>query len=404
MDTAKNAKYRSKFIFSWVLILILVIPWGGKPGQVSAQASAGSLSYIVQGKEVSRLAGLVEKYGGTVTSRLEIIRGVGALLSPEAAASLKNEPGVIAVISNDRMEANGRPDPSSNMQVNGSSIPATDYPDVVGAQAVWKQGVNGANVTVAVVDTGLGWHPGLFKGVNGKPNGRIVGWKDFVEDQSHPVDPNGHGTHVAGVIANSQVGADGEWNGVAPGVSLVGVRVADEKGVATYERVIQGIQWIVDHQAELQIRVLNFSMSAAVQSPYWADPVNQALTAAWEKGIVVVTAAGNQGPKALSVGVPGNDPYLITVGAFTDAYTPSDWKDDYIPAFSSAGPTRDGFIKPDLVAPGGHIVSTMLPSSYLARNNPDNRVAGQYFTMAGTSQSAAAVSGIAARRGGRRRR
>ena len=131
------------------------------------------------------------------------------------------------------------------------------------------------------------------------------------------------------VIANSEKGADDEWNGVAPGVDLIAIRVADEHGYATYEKVLQGVQWAVDHQAEYNIRIINFSMSAPVRSPYWGDPINQALMFAWYKGIVVVTASGNTGPEALTVGVPGNNPYLITVGAYTDAYTPGDWTDDW---------------------------------------------------------------------------
>ena len=103
------------------------------------------------------------------------------------------------------------------------------------------------------------------------------------------------------MIANSQIGADGEWNGVAPGVDLVGIRVADKDGYATYENVIQGIQWAVEHQEEYNIRVINFSMSAPVRSPYWGDPINQALMFAWYKGMVVVTAAGNTGPEAFQL-------------------------------------------------------------------------------------------------------
>jgi serine protease AprX len=201
---------------------------------------------------------------------------------------------------------------------------------------------------------------------------------------------------VAGIIANSQVGSDGEWDGVAPGVMLVGVRVLDEDGYGTYERVIQGIQWVINHKASLHIRVMNLSLVSPAQSAYWADPLNQAAMAAWQAGIIVVAAAGNGGPNPMTVGVPGNNPYIITAGAFTDNYTPYEWDDDYIADFSAAGPTLDGFVKPDLVAPGAHMVSTMLPSAELAQNHQVNQVTPHYFSMAGTSQAAAVVSGIAA--------
>jgi serine protease AprX len=249
---------------------------------------------------------------------------------------------------------------------------------------------------VAIVDTGLGWHPGIYTDVNGRFCTRIVAWVDFVDGHWLPRDPNGHGTHIAGIIGNTQKDAGGQWDGVAPGVNLVGVRVLDREGVGTYERVIQGIQWVVAHKDQYNIRVMNLSLISPVQSPYWADPLNQAVMQAWAAGIIVVVASGNSGPGAMSVGVPGNNPYVITVGAFTDNYTPLDWNDDYIAPFSSAGPTLDGFVKPDVVAPGAHIVSTMMPLSYLERHHEANRITPFYFSMAGSSQATAVVSGIAA--------
>ena len=141
---------------------------------------------------------------------------------------------------------------------------------------------------------------------------------------------------------------------------------------------------------------MNLSLVSPVQSPYWADPMNQAVMKAWASGIVVVVAAGNDGPDPMTVGVPGNNPYVITVGAFTDNYTPDDWSDDYIAPFSAAGPTLDGFVKPDVVAPGGHIVSTMMNNSYLTKKHQANKIGAHYFEMAGTSQAAAVVSGVAA--------
>jgi serine protease AprX len=267
---------------------------------------------------------------------------------------------------------------------------------VIGADVVWDQEVVGSGVTVAVVDTGMSKHRGLIRNIRGRLTGRLLAWVDFVDGHKIPFDPNGHGTHVTGIIANSQVGADGEWNGVAPGVRLVAVRVLDKYGQGTYEDVIQGIQWVVAHKDRYRIRVMNLSLVSHVQSPYWADPLNQAVMRAWAEGITVVVAAGNEGPGSMTIGVPGNNPYVITVGAFTDNYTPDDWGDDYVAPFSAAGPTLDGFVKPDVVAPGAHIISTMLPGSYLARMHIANRETNQYFSMAGTSQAAAVVSGLAA--------
>ncbi len=357
-----------------------------------ASSTSAQVSYIVQGTSTDQVIVLAQKYQGVVTSRLDIINGAGILLSPQAADLLRTEKGIRAVTLNAAVKVADQEDEGGN----GKISPATDYPDVVGADVTWQGGVIGKGVTVAVVDTGLGLHKGITRGIDGKLKNRIIGWVDFVDKRLLPQDPNGHGTHVAGIIANSQIGTDKEWNGVAPGVSLVGVRVLDKTGQGTYERVIQGIQWVIKHQRQYNIKVMNLSLVSTAQSPYWADPLDQAVMQAWANGITVVVAAGNAGPSPMTIGVPANTPYVITVGAFTDNYTPSDWSDDYITPFSAAGPTLDGFVKPDVVAPGAHMVSTMLPSSYIARNHEANKVTNQYFSMAGTSQAAAVVSGIAA--------
>ena len=116
----------------------------------------------------------------------------------------------------------------------------------------------------------------------------------------------------------------------------------------------------------------------------------------WQAGIVVVASAGNTGPGPMTIGVPGNVPYVITVGAMTDSYTPGDPSDDRLTTFSAAGPTAERFVKPDVIAPGGHITALMQPSTSIAMAHPDFQAQGRYFRMSGTSQSAAAVTGIVA--------
>jgi serine protease AprX len=357
-----------------------------------ASSTTPRLSYIVEGTSTDQVVSLAQKYQGLVTSRLEIINGAGVLLSPQQADWLRGVAGIREVTLNAAVHVTEDGEEGGL----GKKSPATDYPDVVGANVTWQQGDIGRGVSVAVVDTGLGLHRGLTRNVNGTPFNRIIAWVDFVDHKRFPEDPNGHGTHVAGIIANSQIGADGEWNGVAPGVSLVGVRVLDKTGAGNYEQVIQGIQWVIQHKRQYNIKIMNLSLVSPAQSPYWADPLDQAAMKAWASGITVVVAAGNGGPAPMTIGVPANTPYVVTVGAFTDNYTPLDWSDDYITPFSAAGPTLDGFVKPDVVAPGAHMVSTMLPSSYIARHHEASRVTNDYFSMAGTSQAAAVVSGIAA--------
>jgi serine protease AprX len=412
MRTGKNIQVKIYRVMSAAVALALVasaLMLSGGP----TRAAAETRSYIVQGATADGIAQLVQQYGGVVTSRLEVIDGVAATLSPASAAALKREAGVRAVSLNAAVRMTGAggpavnpaPEPSSAPAGNPANpqggkfqrqIPATDYPDAIGADVVWQKEVSGEGVTVAVVDTGMTLLPGLLTGSDGKIKDRIVGWKDFVENKPFPIDPNGHGTHVAGVIANAQKGIDKEWNGVAPEVRLVGVRVLNYEGFGTYEQVIQGIQWVIEHKKQLKIRVMNLSLVSPAESPYWADPLNQAVTKAWAAGITVVVASGNGGPKPLTVGVPGNNPYVITVGAFTDNYSPDNWNDDYIAPFSASGPTLDGFVKPDVMAPGAHMTSLMLPVSYAVKHGQATQVALYYYAMAGTSQAAGVVAGLAA--------
>lgn len=398
MNTQRVSYLPRILMIALALVMLLSLTGGSTPVTASARQS----SYIVQATSTDLAVHLVEKWSGTVTSRLDIIHAVGAILSDQSVSQLSRETGIIAVtknsavnVSDDDDKDEGKDKDKDKNKDKGKKIPSTDYPDVVGADVVWEQGVNGSGVTVAILDTGLGDLPALTKNIDNK-SGRIVAWKDFIEKSKKPRDPNGHGSHVAGIIANSQKDDDGEWNGVAPGVNLAGVRVLNKEGAGTYETVIMGLQWVLENKDRYNIRVVNLSLVAPVQSAYWADPLNQAVTQTWASGLTVIVAAGNGGPDALSISVPGNNPYVVTVGAFTDNYTPEDWGDDYLAPFSGAGPTLDGFVKPDLVAPGAHMVSVLPKNSLLAEQYPDNQLKANYFQLAGTSQATAVVSGIAA--------
>ena len=399
MSTIKM-KYRKKLtILAIALITLfsLVIP------NFSAR-STSSMTVIVQGSSSDEVAQVVEKYGGEVTSHLEIINGVGATISEDAFAQLLSNPLISSIMPDaevtltkkgDDEEKDKEKDRAEDKKEEGKKeAPATNYPNVTGADEVWENGTIGRGVTVAVVDTGIA--PNELWSGREKKESSLIGWVDFVDNKKKPRDPNGHGTHISGIIANAQIGEDGEYNGIAPGANIVSVRVLDKEGFGTYEQVIQGIQWVVKNKDKYDIKVMNLSLVSSVQSPYWADPLNQAVTRAWAEGIAVVVAAGNGGPDPMTIGVPGNNPYVITVGAFTDDYTPNDWSDDYIAPFSAAGPTLDGFVKPDLVAPGAHMLSPMPQNSTLAHLYKENRVGRNYYAIAGTSQAAAVVSGVTA--------
>jgi len=197
----------------------------------------------------------------------------------------------------------------------------------------------------------------------------VVAGYDAINNTAMTVakDGNGHGTHLTSIVMNSDRAVDGTQTGVAPDAKLVYVQAFGADGSATYLNVITGLNWILNNRAKYNIRVLNLSFSATPRSYYWDDPVNQAVMKLWQAGVVVVASAGNDGPTPMTIGVPGNTPYIITVGAMTDNYT-ADPSDDKLASFSSAGPTYEGFVKPEVVAPGGHIVSVM--PEFTARHRP----------------------------------
>jgi serine protease AprX len=275
------------------------------------------------------------------------------------------------------------------------------YSQVAGADALHRHGVTGKGVTVAVIDSGLWEHEALARDTAGRP--RIVGRYDAITNTegAEVFDESGHGTHMTSVIAHSgptlEAGeATGSFKGVAPDVDLVAVKVLDTEGQGHLLDIIRAIQWVVDNREKYNIRVLNLSFAQRPRWPYWEDPVNQAVMRAWANGITVVAAAGNEGPEPMTIGSPGNLPYIITVGAVTDSWTPDTRSDDYIPDFSSRGPTPSGHIKPDVVAPGGHITGVIRPGASLVQTHPDYLLGTGEFVMTGSSQASALVSGIAA--------
>ena len=369
-------------------------------GTAPVWPSTRAVRVIVQGVSLDAAATAVQSHGGRVTTNVDIINSVIAEVPQANVGALAQASGVVRVTPDREVKGVGTDAASSYA---GDNELWYQYGKVVGADQVWATGNLGQGVTVAFLDTGI---DPTFPGLGATPgygNDRLLAYYDVpsatLYEPRHllqsPRDPNGHGSHVAGIVANSDK-KYGQYIGIAPAANLVSIRVLNEDGSGTYANVLQGINWAVQHKDQYNIRVLNMSMYATPEAPYWADPYNLAVMAAWKAGIVVVASAGNGGPGPLSIGVPGNTPYIITVSAFTDNFTPTNFGDDYMPPFSAAGPTLDGFVKPDLIAPGAHMASTMHNNTYLAQQYPDNRIQGQYFKMSGTSMSAATTSGIVA--------
>jgi hypothetical protein len=275
------------------------------------------------------------------------------------------------------------------------------YATVSGAAALHHLGITGRGVNVAVLDSGLWETEALALDTRGKP--RIVARYDAMSDSAgkEVFDESGHGTHMSSVIAhNGPTIVDGKhsgsFKGIAPDVGLIAVKAFDVEGQGDMLDIVRGIQWVVDNREKYAIRVLNLSFASRPRWDYWLDPINQAVMRAWAEGIAVVAAAGNEGPEDMTIGSPGNLPYVITVGAFTDSWTTLDRNDDYIPDFSSRGPTPNAHIKPDIVAPGGHITGVTRPGSTITIEHPEYALRSGEFVMTGSSQAAALVSGIVA--------
>jgi serine protease AprX len=243
----------------------------------------------------------------------------------------------------------------------------------------------GAGVVIAVVDTGVADVPDLAGRLT-----HIDVSDSWSEGESH--DAYGHGTFVAGVAAGSGSSSAGKrYAGVAPGASVLDVRVADEAGETDLVTVLAGLQAASDAGAD----VVNLSMSSGSPLPYQIDPLTVALTNLWRAGTVVVVPTGNDGPSKGSVTSPGSDPTLLTVGAL-DERSNADRSDDVVPDFSGRGPAPQGVAKPELVAPGTSLVSLRAPGSVVDLANPGSTVDGAYFRGSGTSFATAAVSGAAA--------
>ena len=240
--------------------------------------------------------------------------------------------------------------------------------------------IDGHGVTTAVLDTGMSPHPDL--------KGRIVAFGDMLYGKKRMYDDNSHGTHVAGIIAGSGGLSSGLYAGIAPASQIVAVKVLDQKGEGKIRFLIEGIKAILRNRDKWQIRIVNISIGTL---PHQGDEEEMELMRwvdrLWDEGLVVVTAAGNFGPRSGTVTIPGISKKVITVGASDDG----NQKGRYGKVgtnYSGRGPTSECVCKPDLVAPGSYIRSC---NGFSQKKNQK-----AYSVKSGTSMSAPVVSGAVA--------
>ncbi len=244
----------------------------------------------------------------------------------------------------------------------------------------YRHGLSGKGVTVAFMDTGIVPHADFGR--------RILAFRDFCNGKNQMYDDNGHGTHVAGIVAGdgsmskdrSGRGAR-KMGGVAPQANIVMLKVLDAEGNGSTSTVLKGAEWLISVKEQYHIRVLNISVgmlpSAGISEQ---EALLSAVNEIWDSGIMVVAAAGNNGPGENSVTIPGISRRILTVGSSDD---------DIIAArglnsgYSGRGPTECCIVKPEILAPGTNIVSC-------SRNGKG------YQVKSGTSMAAPVVTGALA--------
>ena len=231
-----------------------------------------------------------------------------------------------------------------------------------------KSFYTGKGIGVCILDTGIYEHIDF--------TGRIWAFYDFLAFKRRPYDDNGHGTHVAGLVAGDGTASMGKYRGAAPGCGIISLKVLDRYGTGSQDDVLRALRWIRENRQQYRIRVVNISVGTTCNSKRNHARLLESVEQLWDEGVVVVTAAGNQGPRPGSITAPGSSKKVITVGS-------SDLLEGRS-AISGRGPTAECVCKPDIVAPGNKIMSCVPGKPY------------SYGVKSGTSMSTPLVTGAIA--------
>ncbi|MFZ3210712.1 MAG: S8 family peptidase [Terriglobales bacterium] len=354
-----------------------------------------------QQKHLDRVMSL----GGRSKVHLGLIKSEAYTLPLSAVVELVNDADVAYVSLDNKVRLSSETGLDPSMQAVEADI-AQGY------------GYDGSGVGIAIVDSGIYSHPDLNSNSR-YSSSRVVYSQSFVHGDSSTGDAYGHGTHVAGLAAGNGESSEDDYTyeyiGVAPNANLINLRVLDANGLSTDSIVISAISQAISLKSKYNIQVMNLSLGRPVYESYTLDPLCQAVEQAWKAGIVVVVAAGNYGRTLATDGyatitAPGNDPYVITVGAIDAFY--ANPANDSVASFSSKGPTLvDHIVKPDIVASGNMVASLLAAKSALVLAYPSFDVypcnwndtscgskygSPMYFTLSGTSMATPLVAGTAA--------
>jgi len=280
-------------------------------------------------------------------------------------------------------------------RVELSALPTSKqvWPTASGVRPLWgNQPAAGHKLpAIAIVDSGIEKNRADFSS-----GARVIGEKVITTLAANSSgDGRGHGTFVAGIAAGSAV----DYAGAAPQANIVSVDVMDDTGMARTSDVIAGAEWVYQNREALNIKVANLSLHSTMPSNFINDLLDKAVEKLWFGGVTVVVAAGNYGhadgsPSGVPY-APGNDPFVITVGALDlDGKVGVGQHDT--PTWSAFGYTKDGFRKPEVSAAGRYMIGPVPSASTLARDKASNIVSPGYIRLSGTSFAAPVVAGAAA--------
>jgi serine protease AprX len=337
-----------------------------------------TLHVIVQSTGGEPVAENAVKGLGTLKKRLDLVGGVSVDLPAGQVKTLAAMSGL--TVTSDAL-----------VQVSGSTSYTSSelWPYESGVAALWPATppATAQGPAIAIVDSGVDTTRADF------------GTRVLTQVNLSSLAPNakgdgrGHGTFVAGIAAGSAPG----YAGAAPSAPIVSIRVMDDYGKAMTSDVINACAWILANKSKYNIRVANFSLHSATPGHFVNNPLDLAVEKLWFNGIFVTAAAGNFGVAGQPVRMgfaPGNDPFVMTVGAVDLGGTVGVGNDTAAP-WSAYGYTYDGFLKPDIGAPGRYMVGPVPPASTLVAEKPLNVLAPGYIQLSGTSFAAPVVAGAA---------
>jgi serine protease AprX len=378
--------------------------------QRAIRGGAGTLRVIISVADPNERLAIrkaLESHGDSIKSEHPLVGAFAAEIHAGDVSQLANYPGVQFVSVDAPVSAGAATYGTDWGSSSGGSIDTTTTTSTAGVlrstlglPPVAGSGPTGRGIGVAVIDSGIS--PSLDLGF------RITGFYDFTKGgvPAYPYDDYGHGTHIAGLIGSNGLLSGFALQGVAPEVNFVGLKVLDKNGQGSTSDVIKAVEYVVANRQRLGVQIINLSLGHPIYADAADDPLVQAVERASAAGLIVVASAGNfgQNPNTGQVGYagttsPGNAPSAITVGCAVTRGTVARG-DDRVATYSSRGPTwYDGFVKPNVVAPGHALASDTNVNSTLYQLLTSSRLKvgySSFLQLSGTSMATGVTTGVVA--------